>query len=77
DASKMTFGVGGVSMDKVEGKRGTSAPEKANKNLTIMLNKDGYDSEERAFGFVSYVGDDYPNGYSYCMKLSNKPVKFV
>ena len=77
DASKMTFGVGGVSMDKVEGKRGTSAPENANKNLTIMLNKDGYDSEERACGFVSYVGDDYPNGYSYCMKLSNKPIKFV
>lgn len=79
DASKMTFGVGGVSMNKVEGTPGTSASEKvkaATKNLTIILNKDGYDSTEKAFGFVSYADTDY-NGYSYTMKLSDKPISIV
>ena len=70
EASKMSFGVGGVFVDKKEGTKGTSAPDNANKNLTIMLNKEGYDSTEKAFSFISYVGEGY-NGYSYTMKLSD------
>lgn len=72
EANKMSFGVGGVSMNKVEGTNGASAPTGANKNLTIILNKDGYDSKDKAFGFVSYSDDDY-KGYSYTMKYYVAP----
>ena len=69
DAKDMTFGIGGVSMSKVTGTEPTS-PTGANKNLTIMLNREGYDSKTRAFGLVSYVDTNY-KGYSYTMKLSD------
>lgn len=67
-ADQMTFGVGGVSANKVEGTAQGSAPSGATKNLTILMNKDGYDSKDRAFTFVSYNDDGY-KGYSYIMKL--------
>ena len=75
EASNMSFGVAGVSMNKVEGtKGGAGAPDNANKNLTIILNKDGYDSTDKAFGIVSYADTDLDPkyyGYSYTMKLSD------
>ena len=71
-ADKMSFGVGGVFMTKVEGTTDSADPniQNAKKNLTIILNKDGDGSEERAFTFVSYSDSDY-RGYSYIMKLSD------
>ena len=40
------------------------------KNLAIILNRENYASNTRAFGFVS-SGDDVYNGYAYTMKLSD------
>lgn len=77
DASKMSFGVAGVSMNRVEGTNGASATAGANKNLTIIMNKDGYDSKDKAFGFVSYGDTDLDPkyyGYSYTMKLSDTKI---
>jgi len=69
-ADQMSFGVGGVSANKVEGTAQGSAPSGATKNLTILMNKDGYDSKDRAFSFVSYSDSDINyKGYSYIMKL--------
>ena len=71
-AEQMSFGLAGVSFSKVTGTEGSKAPTGANKNLTALMNKDGYDSTERAFSFVSYSDSDADyNGYNYIMKLSN------
>jgi hypothetical protein len=68
-ADKMIFDNSGVYLKNV-----TADAEKG-KNLSIYLNKDGYNSKERAFSFVSSSGvDDAYKGYSYTMKLTIIPV---
>jgi len=74
DGSKMTFGIGGVSMNKVDGttESADEKVQKAMKNLTIILKHEGYDSKSKAFTFVSYSDSDLKyKGYSYIMKLSD------
>ncbi|MCR5443359.1 MAG: hypothetical protein K6E89_06375 [Sphaerochaetaceae bacterium] len=63
-AIQMIFDNSGVYM-KNETVNDTNA-----KNLSIYLNKDGYNSKERAFSIVSSSDDGY-KGYSYTMKLSD------
>ena len=68
-AIQMIFDNSGVYM-KNETINDTNA-----KNLSFYLNKDGYNSKERAFSFVSSSGvDDAYKGYSYTMKLTIIPV---
>lgn len=65
-ADKMIFDNSGVYI------KNYSVNDTNAKNLSIYLNKDGYNSKERAFSFVSSSGvDDAYKGYSYTMKLSN------
>ncbi|MCR5443352.1 MAG: hypothetical protein K6E89_06335 [Sphaerochaetaceae bacterium] len=63
-ADKMIFDNSGVYI------KNYSVNETNAKNLSIYLNKDGYNSKERAFSIVSSSDDGY-KGYSYTMKLSD------
>ena len=63
-ADKMIFDNSGVYI------KNYSVNETNAKNLSIYLNKDGYNSKERAFSIVSSSDDGY-KGYSYTMKLTD------
>ena len=64
-ADKFSFGTAGLMLEKQDIGTYTCA-----KNLNIILNKDGYNSKDRAFSIISHSGEGY-KGYSYIMKLTD------
>lgn len=65
-ANQMAFDQAGLNFKgvTVEGKESVAS------NLEILLNKEGYASTTKAFGFISSTGSGY-QGYYYTMKLSD------
>ena len=64
EADTFIFDATGIHLEK------TTINKENAENLRLLLNKDGYNSEQKAFTFVSDKDDDGYVGYSYIMKLS-------